>query len=180
MIIRNDDVAYDTRFDHFRRFCELCDRYGYQILQAITPRGTTIPIEEHMSNEQIRSLSPDAFFADNKPVLDYLLSRDDLIGIHGLWHSHEVSEYEIWEAKGHLIGWGLKPTYFVPPFNEGSWPRKLQGLKVVGKIQRLEDYLRNGVPTDPIVYLHSWRFDGSFYTLEELNRCLSRISAMML
>lgn len=177
MIIRNDDVAFDTQFEHLRKFCEICDRYGHRILQAITVRGVTQPIHFRMSNAEIKSLEPHAFFADNKPVLDYLLSRDDLIGVHGLWHTHNVSESEIREAKGLLIGWGLESAYFVPPFNEGKWPEETQGLKVVSKVQGLEDYLKKGSPTDEIVYTHSWRFNGSWYTLEALEKCLARILA---
>jgi hypothetical protein len=172
-IIRNDDVNADTTLEDIKWFSELCDRYGFKIIQCITPLGVCQKVDIEMDNNTIRNLSDNNFF-DNKEVAEYLKGRNDLIGVHGLWHTHEPSEAEIEEAKEILTNGGLKPTYFVTPFNEGDYPKEICGLQVSAKTQRLEDYLDGGIPTDEIVYLHSWRF-GKWYDKNKLEICLARI-----
>lgn len=176
MIIRNDDIAFDTNINHFKIFCELCDQYNFKILQAITPLGITRPIHVKMSNKTIINMNRTACLKNNEPLLDYLLERKDLIGVHGLWHTHYPSETDIYRSNSILNNWGLKPTYFIPPFNEGNYDNTVLGLQVIAKVQNLELYLNEGTPTDPIVYLHSWRFDKSYYSLKTLECCLKRIS----
>lgn len=179
MIIRNDDVSFSTEIGNFKWFCEICDQYGFRILQAITPLGVIRRSMVTMSNAVIQELGQGISLKDNQVVLEYLQARTDLIAVHGLWHTHQPTIEEIKQAANMLETWHLRPTYFVPPFHEGKYPNTILGLQTVGKVQRLEDYLESGMPTDKIVYLHSWRFDGSFYSMEALERCLRRISAII-
>ena len=179
-IIRNDDVACDTELEEIKLFCQICDKYGYQIIQAITPIGEARKIKSgKMTNDQIRASSARLFSA-NHQVLAYLQARSDLIGVHGLWHTHSPSVEEITTAKLILQGLGLTPTYFVPPFNEGNYPMEVDGLKtckLAEKLgQRLEDFLDTGTPTSPIMYLHSWRFAHGWYTFDKLEQCLHRLA----
>jgi hypothetical protein len=177
-LIRNDDVAFDTRLEEIERFCDICDKYGYPILQAITIIGECRKSRCKMSNEEIRAASS-RLFSENKEVLDYLKNRKDLIGVHGLWHSHEPTEEEIRSGKFILQGLGFTPTYFVPPFNEGKYPAEVAGLKVctlsIDKGERLEDFLKRGTPAAEVMYLHSWRFDNEWYTFEKLEECFKRL-----
>ena len=178
-LIRNDDVSADTTLDEIKTFCKVCDKYGFKIIQGITPIGEAKKIKTaRMTNEQIKVASS-KLFSENKEVVDYLASRNDLIAVHGLWHTHSPSIEEIKYAKIILEGLGLKPSYFVPPFNEGQYPDLVEGLKVsilsADKGERLEDFLESGVPNSPIVYLHSWRFDNSWYTFDKLEQCLKRL-----
>lgn len=178
-IIRNDDVAYDTRINEIKKFCEICDKHGFRILQAITLIGECKKTHAVMMNDEIRQIS-NRKFEENKEVLEYIKSRQDLIGIHGLWHTHAPTVEEIKRAKAILHKLGLDATYFVPPFNEGDYPDEVGGL-IVSKLSlkngdRLEDFLKRGIPTSPVMYLHSWRFDNDWYTFEELDKCLERLT----
>jgi len=173
MIIRNDDVSSDTTMEDIKWFCELCDEYGVKPLQAITLNGDTHDIDIKMTNEEIRKRC--TCVEDNTELIDYLLQRNDLIGVHGLWHTHSPSEEEIDEAKERLINMGFNPTYFVTPFNEGNYQDSICGLKVSQLTQRLEDYLHEGKPIDEIAYLHSWRF-GDWYPKKDLELCLKRLT----
>jgi len=179
LIIRNDDVAYDTKLTELKKFCEICDKYKVKIIQAITPFGDCLKDKSaKLTNDQIKALSLGKF-SDNKEVVNYLLSRDDLIAVHGLWHTHYPSLDEIKKAKEILTNLGFKPTYFVPPFNEGDYDNKVLDLKTSilsdKKGERLESFLDKGVPSSKTVYLHSWRFDDNWYTFEKLESCLKRI-----
>lgn len=177
-LIRNDDVAYDTKFSELKTFCEICDRYGFPILQAVTFIGECKKAHQSMPNKKIREVS-NRLFKENQEVLKYLKGRSDLIGVHGLWHTHEPSEGEIHLAKALLEMNGLEATYFVPPFNEGNYGEVVEGLKVckldLRKGERLEDFLKRGTPRSNIMYLHSWRFDNDWYTFEQLENCLRRL-----
>lgn len=178
-IIRNDDVAYDTSIEEIKKFCEICDKYGFPILHAITSKGIVQKIKSaRMRNETIRSLS-DAWFTENEEVCDYLRSRNDLIGVHGLFHTHEPTDLEVEYAKSYLKGAGFNPTYFIPPFNEGDYGEEFCGLTVsklsADKGERLEDFIHEGTPTAPIMYLHSWRFDNKWYKFKHLEKCLKRL-----
>lgn len=180
-LIRNDDVAFDTKLEEIKHFCEIADKYGYQILHAIIPIGEARKIKSaRMTNDQIRAASS-RMFGENKEVLEYLRSRKDLIGVHGLWHTHKPSVEEIEAAKSILIGLGVNPTYFIPPFNEGDYPKYLVGLKTCNlsmkKGERLEDFLSKGTPEAKIMYLHSWRFNNDWYTFDMLEKCLQRLSS---
>jgi hypothetical protein len=175
MIFRNDDISVDTEIEDIKWFCKLCDRYRIKALLCITPLGDTHGIDVKMTNDEIKGLS-NRNVTDNDELISYLQNRNDLIAVHGLWHTHEPTEEEIDKAKLILDNMGLKPTYFVPPFNEGDYPEDICGLKVSAKTQRLEDYLEEGTPTDEIVYLHSWRFgDDKWYKREQLELCLKRL-----
>jgi hypothetical protein len=178
-LIRNDDVAYDTDINEIRTFCDICDKHGFKIIQAITLIGECRKARATMTNDQIVSASH-RLFKDNQEVMEYLKSRNDLIAVHGLWHTHVPTDNEIWTAKLILEGMGLKPTYFVPPFNEYGAAEYVHELKVcklsMGEGERLEDFLESGTPTKPIMYLHSWRFNNDWYTFEQLDQCLKRLS----
>ncbi len=179
MIIRNDDVSFDTEMEDIKWFSELCDKYDFKVLQCITPLGFTHEIDVKMTNLDIQELGDrNVAIFDNKELTDYLKSRNDLIAVHGLYHTHEPTQDEISVAKRLLIKNGLTPTYFVPPFNEGNYPEEICGLKVSAKTQRLEDYHEDGTPTDEIIYLHSWRY-GKWYKKEDLELCLKRITASL-
>jgi hypothetical protein len=174
-IIRNDDVSIDTEMEDIKWFCELCDKYGFKAMQCITPIGKTHEIDVRMSNEEIPK---DGTIFENKELIEYLKGRQDIIAVHGLYHTHQPTEEEIEMAKKLLEKAGLKPTFFVTPFNEGDYGEEVCGLKVSAKTQRLEDYHQQGIPTDEIVYLHSWRY-GKWYKKEDLELCLQRITTAL-
>lgn len=179
-LIRNDDVAFETEIDEIRQFCEICDKYGYKIIQAITPIGLSgRRARTHMQDYDIKRASFKRF-QENIEVLEYLKSRQDLIAVHGLWHTHKPSLPEIRTAKKILGSLGLKPTYFAPPFNEGHYPETVAGLKLcqlsMEAGERLEDFLQQGTPKAPIMYLHSWRFNNAHYKFKHLDQCLARLS----
>lgn len=178
MLVRNDDVFYGMDLGGFKRFCELCDKYGVGILQAITPIGD-IPLDSRMTNSEIRAMSSHKF-TDNIELYSFLKSRNDLIGVHGLYHTHYPTSEEILESKKLLESWGFSPTYYVPPFNEYNG-EDTHGLTVsvmsMTKGERLEDYIvgmpRNKETPPEFCYLHSWRFDdGKWYKLDNLEEKL--------
>lgn len=178
-LIRNDDVAFDTDLAEIKQFCEIADKYGYRVLHAIVPIGEARLIKSsRMTNEQIRAVSG-RLFSENQEVLEYLKNRQDLIGVHGLWHTHKPNVEEIKTAKSILQGLGFNPTYFIPPFNEGDYPKDFVGLKTCKLSrkngERLEDFLREGTPKSEIMYLHSWRFTQGWYTFDMLEKCLERL-----
>jgi hypothetical protein len=184
-IIRNDDVNYDTDLDNLKCFCDICDKYGFQIIQAITPAGECKKVNAKMNNDQIKKAS-NKLFEENFDLIDYIHDRlwrtfpFDFIGVHGLYHTHEPEIVEIKIAKSILEGHDLPPKYFIPPFNEGNYGKEVEGL-IVSKLdlrkgERLEDFLKEGIPTAPIVYCHSWRF-GDWYSWESLEECLKRCSS---
>jgi hypothetical protein len=175
-IIRNDDVSVDSTMEDIVWFSELCDKYGFKVLQCVTVRGNTHKIDSRMGNDEIRNLGG-GFVFENVELINYLKGREDLIAVHGLWHTHQPTMEDIRDAKVFLEENGLKPTFFVPPFNEGEYGDSVYGLDVSQKTQRLEDYLLGGAPSDKVVYLHSWRF-GDWYTKESLELCLKRITML--
>jgi hypothetical protein len=174
MIVRNDDVAYDTKLSEIETFCNICDKHGFKIMQCITPKGFVKPIDSKMTNEEIREVAGNSMFKENREVYDYLKGRDDLIAVHGFYHEHRPTVEDISRGEIQLIEWGFSPTYYVPPFNEET--AGYQGLTVSAKTQRLEDYHKGGIPTDEICYLHSWRYDNAWYRFEDLDRTLERIA----
>lgn len=184
--IRNDDISFDTTLEEITIFCNICDKYNFPIIQCITPVGKNHHLQASWSNDKIFDQSGHNLFIENKEVFDYLKSRNDLIALHGgLFHSHRPTREDIKAGKALLESWGFNPTYYVAPFNEMSegmqHGEKYEGMEVIGLVQRIEDYLpkkfaRNDIPSDPIVYLHSWRFIRGWYTFGELDECLRRLS----
>lgn len=181
MIIRNDDISFDSDLEHVKRFCDICDKYSFPIIHAVTPLGITHAIDSSWSNSRIVSNGTGVILSDNTPLFSYLKERKDMFGTHGLWHLHNVSINHQEVSKAILTAWGLTPEYAVLPFNEPGigYTDTVCGLKVLGKSQRLEDYLEGmsketELPTEDIVYLHEWRF-GLMYTWENLERTLERI-----
>lgn len=173
MTIRNDDVSADTSLEEIKTFCEICDKHDVKIIHCITLRGKCQPIDVKMTNEEI--LKDDANFFDNKEVVEYLKTRKDEIAVHGLWHTHVPTQEDVLEATKSLTANDLSPNWFVPPFNEGSYPSVFCGLKVLQFIDRLESFLDEGTPKTEEVYLHSWRFNNSWFTFKQLDDCLIRL-----
>ena len=181
--IRNDDTSFDSDVEHVKTFCEICDKHGFEIIHAITPIGITHNIDSSWNNDYIVAQGGKHTIADNKELLDYLLSRRDRIGTHGLFHTHSPSFMDQRLSVAILKELGFTPEYAVLPFNEESpeYKDEVCGMMVLGKSQRLEDYLEkmpkeNDIPTDDIVYLHEWRFgDGMWYRWDNLDRTLERI-----
>ena len=176
MIVRNDDVSVDTCMADFYKFCDICDRHGLKILQGITVMGNTgARIDYRMTNDQIKALGGGSVF-ENEELIDFLIQRNDLIAVHGLWHTHEPTESEIESAKRMLTRVYLKPTYFIPPFNEGDYPDEICGLKVSTKdAHNIEHYFQTeDIPTTEIAYTHYWRY-GRIHPWENLEKCLDRI-----
>jgi len=171
MIIRNDDVAFDTNLDEFKWFNDLCDEYGHRVMQCITPLGICIPIHVNMSNDDIVKLGGHNTFFRNHELHEYMVEREnDLIAVHGLWHTH------VWTSKVLLEEAGLPPTYFVPPFNEGSYPDMFCGLTLCQKTDSLENCINLGIlPTTEIVYLHSWRFSNRQFTHQQLKDMFEKL-----
>ena len=183
--VRNDDVSHDIDLDEFKAFCEVCDKYNVKLLQCITPRGQTLPIEHSYTNQEIIERFGDGVLSDNKELLDYLKSRNDLIAVHGYYHTHYLSADDILRSKQLIESWGLKPTYYVPPFNEYKDRGKIWGLEInvmsMDRGERLEDYLvgmpRHGQIPPEFTYLHSWRFfKNKWYSLESLDNLLWKIT----
>lgn len=178
IILRNDDVAVDSPMNDLRRFCSICDSRGFKILQGVTVEGEMLQVDYRMTNEQLKSLGRGRRVFDNLELIDFLRQRDDLIAVHGFWHTHEPTIEEIESAKQLLINAGLTPTYFIPPFNEGDYGPDVCGLKVsTSDAQNVEHFLKSDlVPVTPIAYTHFWRY-GKWYPWEDLERTLDRIAA---
>lgn len=84
-LIRNDDVAFDTKLEEIKQFCEIADKHGYQILHAIIPIGESRKIKSaKMTNDQIRAVSS-RLFGENREVLEYLKGRQDLRLVFSGW-----------------------------------------------------------------------------------------------
>lgn len=184
MKIRNDDVSYDTDLDHIKRFCDICHKFGFDVIHAITPLGITHAIDSSWSDSRIVSNGGKFTIGDKPELIEFLQDmqlRGDIMATHGLWHSHfpPISDWSI--SKAILEHYGLKPEYAVLPFNEGKYESEICGMKVLGKSQRLEDYLEgmpkaSELPTEDIVYCHEWRFGpNAWYSWENLERTLERI-----
>lgn len=162
-IVRNDDVAADTSLSHLEKFCAVCDRAGVRIMQAITVAGRCLPVERDMSNSEILSVVRGVNFSDRSDLISFLRSRNDLIAVHGLYHTHEPTLPEIKLAANILSGLGLPPAYFVPPFNEGDYGSNCNGLLVsAGEAVKIETAIVRGRAMEDceVGYLHSWRFDA--------------------
>ena len=68
MVIRNDDVAFDTKLSEIKQFCEICDRYNVKIIHAITPFGDCLKGgSAKLKNEQIKALSNKKFSENVEP-----------------------------------------------------------------------------------------------------------------
>lgn len=193
LTIRNDDVSVQTNAAHLRQFSEICDKHGAKLIQAVTVAGVCLLKHKpfcYLSNEEIRMAGLGQTVFHNALLIDFLHERadkhGDVIAVHGLFHTHEPRIEELQLAKKLLENAGFTPTVFVPPFNEGSYPYEIGGMTTIGAgIENLEQLLRNGTPSGPLVYTHSWRFDPDcwrkfetvkWFVLEDLDRCLLRIS----
>lgn len=164
MIIRNDDVAADTSLSHLERFCDVCDRASVKIMQAITVCGRCLPVDAVMDNQEILSICRGVNFSDRPDLIQFLRSRNDIIAVHGLFHTHEPTLDEIRLASSILTGLGLRATHFVPPFNEGEYADNFHGFQVsAGEAFKIESAIAKGAPANDakVGYLHSWRFDPS-------------------
>ena len=171
MIIRNDDVAFDTDVRLLRQFCELCDAYGHQIIQGITPIGSVRQISVYWDDAKIKDISGIEQVWENSSLWYYLQTRinKDSFAVHGLWHTHAPHSMEIKLAK-RMLSDVFPIYYFIPPFNEGEYPEFIHGMKVLNtNCDRLETFHDNGtMPTTEIAYLHSWRYANAPYNLGQL------------
>lgn len=183
MIIRNDDLSFDTNLDDFKIFCDICDKYKVDIIQAVTPIGKTRDIQRVWTDEQIVAYSGNHTIFHNYPLIKYILSERifDEIAVHGLWHTHKPSLLDQ-HISAKLIRSGFDDNFDVKsvvwPFNEVG--EKSSYFDYIEDNDRLEDFLpgmpkEHEVPKTETVYLHSWRFDGSFYSFNDLDVCLKRI-----
>jgi len=162
VIIRNDDVAFDTNLDHLERFCRICDRFNVRIMQAITFAGVCVTVSRRMSNWEILNLAPQSDISLRTDLITFLKSRPtDLIAAHGLFHTHSPNFDEVCVARDKLTKLGLSPSYYVPPFNEGNYGEVVAGMAVSGtSAGKLEECIAHNTPARiEIMYLHSWRFD---------------------
>lgn len=182
MIIRNDDVAADTTLREIRTFCEICDRYGVGIIHAVTPLGNVRGVRASMGNATIRRVTGTDRFGEG-PAAEYLRGRWDEYAVHGLWHTHAPELWEVWVGHTLLRDAGIRATWFVPPFNEGSYSASIdcqccgEKLELLQRAPRLEEFLEAGDPAAEVVYLHSWRFEYGPFRWGQLERCLERLTA---
>lgn len=187
LVVRNDDASWYHNLDELKCFCDICDKHSVKIIQAITLMGQLHgypkirTFDSSFTNEQINEYCGDDL--PSAEFLDYILSRNDIIAIHGLHHNHRNSEEELLKAKDLLTQLGLEPTYLVAPFNElpdgitdGD---EYLGLKVSGKCCWLEGILNGGPLTSDIAYCHAWRFttgNDFNYSYDQLDKCLQRLT----
>lgn len=179
MIIRNDDVAFDTDVSLLRKFCDLCDAYGHTIIQGITPIGSIKKVSVYWDNDKIKDFTGIEMWSENYRLVDYLMNVRkgyDKFAVHGLWHTHAPTIAEIKLAKKFLRQ--LEPEYFIAPFNEGTYPEYVEGLKVLNtNCDRLETFHDNRtMPKTEIAYLHSWRYDNAPYNLGQLEQFFKTIA----
>lgn len=179
-IIRNDDVGYDTDVNNLKRFCEICDKHGFEILQAIVPVGKCLGIDVSWDNKKLEEYAGARPFFLNTELLCFLKDRMDMIGVHGFRHTHIPNEDDIIDGKDILHQVDLFPSYFVTPFNEGDYGEYVHNLMVSAKTESLETCIvKNRLPKDEdvvnnIIYCHSWRF-GKLYSWESLDKFLERL-----
>lgn len=181
MIIRNDDVAFDTNLSAFRKFCNLCDQYQMQIIHGITIIGSIQQVSVYWDNAKIMKETGVELWSENERLLEYIFyerRKKDLFAVHGLWHTHAPEITEIKLAKKMLRREGITATYYIPPFNEGLYPEYVDGMKVLNiNCHRLETYHDNGtMPTTEIAYLHSWRYENKPYNLNQLEHFFKTIT----
>jgi len=177
-------VCATTPLAEIQRFCELCDRYGFQALHAITPIGSDLwKVDCEWDNERIRLETGNRLFLDNGPALDYLLKRrdKDSFAVHGLWHTHWVNEEDVYAGARILALGGFDLAFDVPPFNERGGPGAVGLISSGAEAPRLEEYLDRpeDLPDAEIVYCHAWRFSRGPFTWEQLDRCLAALSTRL-
>jgi hypothetical protein len=165
LLIRNDDVAADTRLEQLQWFCETCDKFGCRIVHAVTPVGVCIPVAAKMADDTIAKLGGSKTIAGHATLLKYLRERiakhGDEIAVHGApFHTHICTETGIAAAAGFLRALDLTPTRWVPPFNYGIYPKAVAGLPLFQFMPNLERYLKNQDNFEgEECYTHSWRYD---------------------
>lgn len=171
-IVRNDDVAYDSSVRALKEFCVICDECCLEVIQGITLRGRISVIHNPMSNDQIvKAPDSEKWFYENKELLELLQNRGDKIAVHGMWHTHCPTEEEVQESISVLTGLGLKPTYFVPPFNDGEYGAEVCGLTLCQHCELIESFIdKKTIPdeSETTVYLHSRRFEKDMKRLKNL------------
>jgi len=199
--VRNDDVSVSTDLAHLRRFCEICDRHGARIIQAVTPVGDLRPLYNDASGQwcnlkigvQTVAQSNWACVMQNDEMWGYLsMHRDrdcDEIALHGWQHINYKCEnhkrfLQDWELGKRFLEWLFdRPvTRFVAPFN-GVTPEMLStpGVEVLHSDgPHLENIIlgREPIPEKPdgLIYrCHSWRF-GERFSYEQLGEVLSKIA----
>jgi len=157
---RNDDVSYDTSLPHFKLFCNIFHRNGFDQIHGITLRGCTntlylfgdTPVEydgydtlANLHNSLIKELSYGKNFEDRVDLINYLNSSPDQIALHGLYHtdyskmSYDEQKQDILQGVDilKLLFPRKQIRYFIPPFNRSNRNTykvcNELGLEVVGK-----------------------------------------------
>ena len=171
--IRFDDISFDLDVDLFRSCCELCDKYGYHIIQCITFFGKCIPIDSRMTNDEIVAIGGNNMIIDNVPLCEAIFARNrkDYYAVHGLFHTHEPRIEEIKIATALIERYfDVSCDYFCAPFNQYPDVEHIAGLRVLSiNCDRLESYHDNGtIPKTEIAYIHPFRYSGSPYILTQL------------
>ncbi len=200
--IRNDDVHVATDLAHLKGFCEICDRHGAKIIQAVTPVGDLRPLYSDAAGEWcnlkigVRTVAESDWpcIMQNHDLWGYLsMHRDrdgDEIALHGWQHinyKYEDQEKFLrdWELGKRFLEWlfDRQVTRFVAPFNEVTAEMlATPGVEVLHSAgPHLENIIlgREPIPEKPdglIFRCHSWRF-GERFSYEQLDEVLKRITA---
>lgn len=142
-IFRNDDVAYDSNLDCFRKICDIFHKYGYcqlhgiilfgrmncsYIVNGIPAMYDSIDPYDIYNYDICRSVSSNYFIGDNKALVDYINSIPDPIALHGLFHSdysqmsYEQQEADIKEGLRlmHMLFPHKSIDTFIAPFNHSN------------------------------------------------------------
>jgi len=183
LILRNDDVAADTPIEELTKFCEICDKHGVYVVHSIILIGNWGSAQRpghaswgEMSDAEIKRISGDALFSDNRPVVEFLKARPDGIAVHGLRHTRDQSEKDIRTAKGMLEKLGLRPQFFVAPWNETRWKKSVAGLEFLIGNPHLNEYKEQNPPANGILFTHSWCFQDGNPTWQDLDAWLGRLA----
>jgi len=155
---RNDDVSPDIPLHHFRRFCEIFWKYGYDQVHGITLRGRTHGLFRFGSDEaqydgiesiskipnfRIRELSEPVRFEDRGDLINYLRDSPDEIALHGLYHTDYSAMSEKEQLQEMTMGLEIlcelfpakRVRYFIAPFNRTNehtyYVAQQLGLKVL-------------------------------------------------
>lgn len=160
ILLRNDDVSFDTNMDNFRKFCSFFTKNGFKQIHGVTINGNTNTLYkynndpvEYENKANISTLSYDAIveLSSNKNIssrtelIKFLNDSRDEVALHGLYHTDYSKMSETQQRED--ISRGLaelgqlfplkKIEYFIPPFNRTNDATYKVcadlGLKVLGK-----------------------------------------------
>lgn len=196
MMIRNDDVHVGTDVQQLLRFSEICDKYHIPIIQGITPVGDLQPLYQdgavQMKNQDLRSALGTQMVSENRELVQFLSSRDDVLGLHGWEHLHFPEEDPMTQLRWIQLGrewmeWFFERSvpWFIAPFNDVDVNTHLAAANLQMTVldsngPHLEEILlgREEVPADPADFIfrcHSWRFCERF-TYDQLEEIICRLT----